>query len=74
MGRITVRYRGGGTFRKIRLIDYQKASYPYGQQIVKVLTLEKNPGTSGHLNLVEDTLRRQYYLLSSRGVQPGQIL
>lgn len=74
LGHITVRHLGGGTYHKIRLIDYQRVSYPYGQQVVKVLTLEMNPGGSGHLALVEDVFRRTYYILAPRGIQSGQII
>ncbi|KAG0169614.1 hypothetical protein DFQ28_010245 [Apophysomyces sp. BC1034] len=67
-GRITVRHRGGGHKRRIRIIDWQRAET--GAQTV--LRLEHDPGRTAWIALLEhDTTKKMSYIVAPQGLKPG---
>lgn len=67
-GKITVRHRGGGHKRRIRIVDYHR--WESGPQTV--VRIEYDPGRSGHIALLEhDESRKQSYILAAEGLRAG---
>jgi ribosomal protein L2 len=67
-GKITVRHRGGGHKRRIRIIDYQRRE-PGPQTVVRI---EYDPGRSGHIALIQhDETGKQSYILAAEGLRAG---
>lgn len=68
-GRITVRHRGGGAKRKIRIIDFKrdKAGVPG-----KVAAIEYDPGRSARIALVHYVDGEKRYIVAPNGVTVGQ--
>ncbi|KAI8146081.1 translation protein SH3-like domain-containing protein [Fennellomyces sp. T-0311] len=70
-GRITVRHRGGGHKRRIRIIDWHRAEP--GQQIVE--RLEHDPGRSAWIALLRhEQTGTLSYIVAPQGVKPGDKL
>lgn len=70
-GHITVRGRGGGHRRRIRLVDFFR--WESGEQ--QVVRLEYDPGRSAHIALIQHkTSGRQSYILAPDGVSPGDVV
>jgi len=67
-GRITVRHKGGGAKRLLRLVDfkYDKPGVP-----ARILTLEYDPGRSGFIGLVVYKDGEHRYHLMPSGVKIG---
>ena len=67
-GHITVRGRGGGHKRRIRLVDF----YRWEAGVQDVLRIEYDPNRSAHIALVahRDT-KRQSYILAPEGLRQG---
>jgi len=70
-GRITVRYRGGGTKRAYRIIDFKrdKASIP-----AKVATIEYDPNRSARIALLHYLDGEKRYIIAPLGVGVGDML
>lgn len=70
-GRITVRHRGGGHRRKIRLIDFKrnKRGIP-----AKVAAIEYDPNRSARLALLQYTDGEKRYILAPLGLQVGDVV
>lgn len=67
-GKVTVRHRGGGHKRRIRIIDYQRRE-PGSQTVVRI---ERDPGRSGHIALIRhDETGKLSYILASEGLRAG---
>ena len=67
-GKVTVRHRGGGHRRRIRLIDYHR-NEPGPQTVVRI---EYDPGRSGHIALIQhDRTGQQSYILAAEGLRAG---
>jgi ribosomal protein L2 len=67
-GRITVRHRGGGHKRRIRLIDYQRRE-PGPQTVQRI---ERDPGRTGHIALIKhDETGVETYILAAEGLRAG---
>jgi len=67
-GRITVRHRGGGHKRRIRILDYHRRE-PGPQTVVRI---EYDPGRSGHIALIQhDETHQQSYILAAEGLRAG---
>ena len=68
-GRITVRHRGGGAKRKIRIIDFKrdKAGVPG-----KVAAIEYDPGRSARIALVHYADGDKRYIVAPNGTAVGQ--
>ncbi len=70
-GRITVRGRGGGVKRRLRIVDFYR--WAPGEQ--DVLTIEYDPGRSAHIARVQhrETGRRSY-ILAPDGLRAGDVV
>ncbi|KIS67412.1 mitochondrial 54S ribosomal protein uL2m [Mycosarcoma maydis] len=67
-GHVTVRGRGGGHRRRIRLVDFYR--WESGEQ--EVLRIEYDPGRSAHIALVEHKqTKKQSYILAPDGLRAG---
>ncbi|KDN45905.1 ribosomal protein L2 [Tilletiaria anomala UBC 951] len=67
-GRITVRGRGGGHRRRLRLVDFYR--WEAGEQEVK--QIEYDPGRTAHIALLEHKVsRRRSYILAPDGLRAG---
>ncbi|CAI2164232.1 674_t:CDS:1 [Funneliformis geosporum] len=70
-GHITVRHRGGGHKRRIRVIDFHRWD-PEPHVIVRI---EYDPNRSGHLALLQNTINGKYsYIIAPHDLQPGTIV
>jgi large subunit ribosomal protein L2 len=71
-GRITVRGRGGGHKRRIRVVDFMRSE----AGVQDVVRIEYDPGRSGHIALLKsrDPGARQpwSYILAPEGLRAGQ--
>lgn len=70
-GKITVRHRGAGAKRRIRIIDYQRLE-PGKHQVERI---EHDPGRSAHIALLSRTFRetRSYsYVVAPQGMRAGE--
>lgn len=70
-GRITVRHRGGGHKRRIRIVDFRRADP--GQHFVE--RIERDPNRSAHIALVKSvTTGKQSYILAAEGMRAGDVV
>jgi len=69
-GKITIRHRGGGSKRFIRLVNF---SLPIGTT-AKVESIEYDPGRSAHIALIKDQDGKYHYVLAAKGMKPGSKL
>lgn len=70
-GRITVRHRGGGHKRRIRIVDFHR-SEP-GQHFVE--RIEHDPNRSAHIALVRNVKTGiQSYILAAEGMRAGDVV
>jgi large subunit ribosomal protein L2 len=70
-GKISIRHRGGGHKRKLRLIDFacKKLNVP-----AKVVSVEKDPNRSGFIALVAFKDGDKKYVLAWQGAKVGQVV
>ncbi|SCU85964.1 LAME_0D03818g1_1 [Lachancea meyersii CBS 8951] len=67
-GRITVRHRGGGHKRRIRLVDFTR--FTPGEQIVQ--RIEYDPGRTAHIALIKHSSTGELsYILACDGLRAG---
>ncbi|SCU83376.1 LAFA_0D03224g1_1 [Lachancea sp. 'fantastica'] len=67
-GRITVRHRGGGHKRRIRLVDFTR--FTAGEQIVQ--RIEYDPGRTAHIALLKHSQTGELsYILACDGLRAG---
>lgn len=69
-GKITVRHRGGGFKKLVRVIDYSrvdKMDIP-----AKVLSVEYSPGRSSFLSLISYKDGEKRYIIAPHGIKVGQ--
>lgn len=67
-GRITVRHRGGGHKRRIRIIDFKRDKRDVK---AKVLSIEYDPNRSARIALVEYEDGEKKYILCPQGLKTG---
>ena len=67
-GRITVRHRGGGAKRKIRLIDWKRTKDGVP---ATVIALEYDPGRTAHIALIRYPDGQKAYILAPDGLRVG---
>ncbi len=67
-GRVTVRHRGGGAKRMLRIIDFKrnKIGIP-----AEVLAIEYDPNRSARIALIQYTDGEKRYILAPSGLTPG---
>ncbi|EZF77080.1 hypothetical protein H105_01712 [Trichophyton soudanense CBS 452.61] len=70
-GRVTVRHRGGGHKRRIRIVDYER-NEP-GPHVVQ--RIEHDPGRTAHIALLKSKLTKKLsYVLAAEGMREGDIV
>jgi len=67
-GHITLRFRGGGHKRRIRLIDFKRTRY---DEKATVLTIEYDPNRSARIALVAYADGQKSYILAPDGLKVG---
>lgn len=67
-GRITVRHRGGGHRRKIRLVDFKRNKY---NVVAKVAAIEYDPNRTARLALLNYVDGEKRYILAPLGLKVG---
>lgn len=68
-GRMTIRYKGGGHKRKIRLIDFKRRKF---DMPATVKTIEYDPNRSAFISLIEYQDGEKAYILTPVGLKVGQ--
>ncbi|KAI9794689.1 MAG: hypothetical protein M1833_007405 [Piccolia ochrophora] len=67
-GQITVRHRGGGHKRRIRIVDFSRTTA--GKHVVD--RIERDPGRSAHLALLtHETSGEKSYIVAAEGMRAG---
>lgn len=66
-GKISVRHRGGGSRRHVRIIDFRMI----GVEVAKVVALEYDPNRSAHLALLELPDKTKLYIIAPLGTKVG---
>ncbi|MBE7182636.1 MAG: 50S ribosomal protein L2 [Terriglobus roseus] len=66
-GRITVRHRGGGHKRRIRMVDFRRRAE--GPQTVE--RIEYDPNRSAHIALLSDANGEKSYIIAAEGMRAG---
>ena len=70
-GKITIRHRGGGFKRRVRIIDFKREKFDIE---AKVLGLYFDPNRSAHLALLQYTDGDKRYIIAPRGIKEGDKL
>lgn len=70
-GRITVRHRGGGSKRKIRVVDFKRDKFGIPAQVA---TIEYDPNRTARLALLHYADGEKRYILAPIGVRVGDTL
>lgn len=70
-GRITVRHRGGGVKKKMRIIDWKRSKFGIPATVQR---LEYDPMRSAHLALLYYPDGEKAYIIAPKGVVAGDIL
>ncbi len=70
-GRITVRHRGGGAKRKLRIIDFKRDKLGIPG---KVVSIEYDPNRSARIALVNYVDGEKRYILSAVGLKIGDVI
>jgi large subunit ribosomal protein L2 len=68
-GKITVRHRGGGSRRKLRIIDFKRDRVG---EPAEVLAIEYDPNRSAYIALVQYADGEKRYMLAPHGLTAGQ--
>jgi len=68
-GKITVRHRGGGSKRKLRIIDFKRDKFDV---IGKVIAIEYDPNRSSLIALIEYEDGERRYILHPEGLKVGR--
>ena len=67
-GRITVRHRGGGAKRRLRIIDFKRDKFGVPG---KVASIEYDPNRSANIALIHYVDGEKRYILAPVGLKPG---
>jgi large subunit ribosomal protein L2 len=67
-GRITVRHRGGGVKRRVRIVDFKREKFGI---TAKVAGLYFDPNRSAHLALLHYADGEKRYIIAPRGLKAG---
>jgi len=70
-GKITVRHRGGGAKRYLRLVDFKREKY---DMPATVIAIEYDPNRSANIALVEYEDKEKRYILAPQGIKEGDIM
>ncbi|KAL1958609.1 hypothetical protein VTO42DRAFT_4206 [Malbranchea cinnamomea] len=70
-GRVTVRHRGGGHKRRIRIVDFER--WAPGPHVVQ--RIERDPGRTAHIALVKsEQTGKLSYILAAEGMRAGDVV
>ena len=75
-GKITVRHRGGGHRRRIRIVDFSR-NEPGPQDVVRI---EYDPNRSAHIALIKNRnsnvegIKKWSYILATEGLRAGHVV
>lgn len=70
-GHVTVRHRGGGHKRRIRLVDFERKEP--GQHVVE--RIEHDPNRNAHIALLRSKMtKKQSYIIAAEGMREGDIV
>ncbi len=70
-GKITVRHRGGGYKKQVRILDFKRNF----EQGAKVISIEYDPNRSAFISLVVDLKTgKKHYILYSKGMSVGSVV
>jgi large subunit ribosomal protein L2 len=67
-GRVTMRYRGGGHKRRLRIIDFKRDKY---DMPAKILTIEYDPNRSARIALIQYQDGEKRYIICPAGIKTG---
>ncbi len=70
-GRITVRHRGGGAKRRLRVIDFKRDKFGVPG---KVASIEYDPNRTARIALIHYLDGEKRYILAPVGLKPGDII
>jgi len=70
-GRITVRHRGGGAKRRLRIIDFKRDKFGIPG---KVAAIEYDPNRSAYIALIHYVDGEKRYILAPSGLSVGDII
>ncbi len=70
-GKITIRHRGGGFKRRVRVIDFKRDKFGVN---ANVLGLYFDPNRSAHLALLQYADGDKRYIIAPRGIKTGDVL
>lgn len=70
-GKITIRHRGGGFKRRVRVIDFKRDKFGVS---ANVLGLYFDPNRSAHLALLQYADGEKRYIIAPRGIKAGDVL
>src|SRR3989338_2579322 len=70
-GRMTVRHRGGGHKRMLRIIDFKRDLF---EVPAKVVAVEYDPNRSARIALVEYPDKQKRYILAPAGITVGAVV
>ena len=68
-GKITIRHRGGGAKRRIRLVDFKRHKFDLP---AKVTAIEYDPNRSARIALIEYEDKTKSYILAPMGIKVGR--
>lgn len=68
-GRITMRHRGGGHKRKLRIVDFKRNKY---QVPGKVFSIEYDPNRTANIALINYADGEKRYIIAPDGIKVGQ--
>lgn len=66
-GKITIRHRGGGAKRAIRIVDFRQT----GMESAIVDSIQYDPGRSANIALIRDEAGKKAYILAGNGLTVG---
>jgi large subunit ribosomal protein L2 len=70
-GRVTIRFRGGGHKRMLRIIDFKRDLF---EQPGKIVAIEYDPNRSARIALVEYPNKIKRYLIAPLGIKVGDTI
>jgi len=71
LGRITVRHRGGGTKRRLRVIDFRRDKWGVPARIAAI---EYDPNRSARIALLHYRDGEKRYIIAPLGLEPGAVV
>ncbi len=69
-GKITVRHRGGGVKRALRIVDFAQTKL----ESAEILAIEYDPGRSANIALVKSEKGKKAYIIAGAGMKVGETI